>query len=243
MVKLQIPDRKLFVSGVLQPIGKLNDSCVVSLNDSTISSIVCTADAAVILHTTFKLELDLDSPINLNIPDIKKLIKVLDCINSDSLVLEIDKNNISYNDNSVKFKYHLLEDNIISVPKINIKKIEELSFPVKFTIEYKTLLELLRGSTFATESNKLYLYSENSKVFGDLTDRARHNVDSFSLPLADYAGPELPPLCLNFELIRIISGVRVKQLQCSINPKLGVIVFESNSGPVTTRYIASSLVK
>jgi len=242
-VKLLIPDRKSFVSGFLQPIGKINDSCVITLTESEASCVVCTSDTSVILSATFKMDLDLDTPINLNISDIKKLIKVLDCINEESITIEIDKNNISYQGNGVRFKYHLLEDNIINVPKVNVKKIGELDLPVKFTVEYKSLLELLRGSTFATESNKLYLYSNNNKIFGDLTDKARHNVDSFSLALADYSGPELQSLCLNFELVRIISGVRVKQLQCSINPKLGVIIFETISGSVSTKYIASSLVK
>jgi len=242
-VKLAIPDKKIFVSGFLQPIGKINDSCVISLTDNEISCVVCTADTSVILSTTYNTELDLDNPVNLNISDVKKLIKVFDCIDNDTVALEVDKNNISYSGSGVKFKYHLLEDGIITVPKVNVKKIQELEFPVKFTIEYKTLLELLRGSTFATESNKLYIHSSGGKIFGDLTDKARHNVDSFSLPLAEYSGVELQPLCLNFELIRIISGVRVKQLHCSINPKLGVIVFETSSGLVNTKYIASSLVK
>ena len=242
-MNINIPDRKLFLSGFLSPLGKISDSCVINLHDNGFDSLVCTSDASIILATNYKLGLDMDTPIHLNIADIKKIIKVLDCIPEESVTLTLDKNNITYNNKNIKFKYHLLEDGIITIPKINLKKIEEIQFPVKFTFEYKTLLDLLRGSTFATESNKVYLYSDSGKILGDLTDRARHNIDSFTIPMCEYNGPDLQPICLNFELIRIISSVRVKQLDCLINPKLGVIIFQINSGNITTKYIASSLVK
>jgi len=242
-VNVSIPDKKLFISGFLAPLSKINDSCVISVTDTGFSSIVCTSDASIILHSSYDVETAIDTEIKLNIADIKKVIKAFECIGSDVFTLSIDKNNLSYAGDEIKFKYHLLEDGIITSPKVNVSKLASLDFPISFTIQYKSLLELLRGSTFASESNKLYLYSKDKKIFGDLTDKARHNVDSISLPLCDYNGPELLPLCLNFEVIRIISSVRVKQLECKINPKIGVILFQIMDGTVKTRYIASSLVK
>lgn len=242
-MNIDIPDKKLLISGFLNPISKINDSCVIEVNDSGFNCTTCTSDASVILHTQYNLNLDLDAPLKLNISDVKKVIKAFECIGNESFTLSVDKNNISYSGQEIKFKYHLLEDGIISVPKINASKIAELQFPISFTVQYKSLIELLRGSTFATESNKLYVYSQNGKIFGDLTDRSRHNVDSLSIPLCEYNGAELQNICLNFEIIRIISSVRVKQLECKINPKLGVILFQILDGPVKTRYIASSLIK
>lgn len=238
-----IPDRKLFISSFLSPISKLNDSCVICVKDSGLQCTVCTADSTVILHTHYKLPLDVDEPMCLNIADVKKIIKAFECISSDTFTFSIDRNNISYTGPEIKFKYHLLENGIITQPKINIDKIECLEFPINFTVQYKTLIELLRGSTFATESNKVYLHSNDGKIFGDLTDRARHNVDSMSIPLCEYTGPNLQDICLNFELIRIISSVRVKQLECKINPKLGVVLFQVNDNIIRTRYISSSLIK
>ena len=238
-----IPNKKLFVSGFLSPLSKINDSCVICVKDAGFSCTVCTADSSIILNTQYKLDLDTDNQICLNIADIRKIIKAFECIGSDSFTFTIDKNNISYSGPEVNFKYHLLENGIITQPKLNIEKIDCLEFPVTFTVQYKTLIELLKGSTFTTESNKLYLYSKDNKIYGDLTDRARHNIDSFCLPMSEYYGPELTGLCLNFELIRIISSVRVKQLECKINPKLGVIVFQIYDDTIKTRYIASSLVK
>jgi len=242
-VNIDIPDKKLLVSGFLNPISKINDSCVIEINDNGFNCTTCTSDASVILNTQYLLNLDIDIPLKLNISDVKKVIKAFECIGNESFTLAVDKNNLSYTGQEIKFKYHLLEDGIITVPKIDAAKITGLQFPITFNIQYKSLIELLKGSTFATESNKLYVYSQNGKIFGDLTDRSRHNVDSLSIPLCDYTGPELQNICLNFETIRIISSVRVKQLECKINPKLGVILFQIMDGPVKTRYIASSLIK
>lgn len=238
-----IPDKKLFVNSFLSPLSKINDSCVVSISDTGFSSIVSTADSSVILFSQYKLEIDIDKPIDLNIADLKKVLKAFDCIGSNSFTLGIDTNNICYNGSEIRFKYHLLEDGIITKPKINIQKLNSLEFPIIFNIQYKSLLELLRGSTFATESNKLYIHTENNKILGDLTDKARHNVDSMSLPLCEYTGPGFDTLCLNFEIVRIISGVKVKQLECKINPKLGVVLFQATDNIVNTQYVASTLVK
>lgn len=242
-MKITIPDKKVFINSFLSPISKISDSCVINISESGLSCVTCTPDAAIILHSHFNLDIDIDKSFDLNIADIKKVYKAFECISSDSFVFNVDKNNISYNGTEIRFKYHLLEDGIITKPKINVTKISGLEFPLKFTIQYKSLVELLRGSTFATESNKLYVYSENNKIFGDLTDKARHNVDSMSIPLCEYTGPEIQTICLNFELIRIISGVRVKQLECRVNPKIGIIVFQTSETPVKTQYIASSLIK
>jgi len=242
-VNIEITDKKLFVSGFLQPIGKINDSCVIKITEAGFSCLTCTSDTSVILHTEYKVDVDIDGELALNISDIKRIIKAIECIQTDKFTLVIDKNNISYTGKEIKFKYHLLEDGIITVPKLNIDKIGKLDFPVVFDVQYKTLLELIRGSTFATETNKLYLYTAGGQIFGDLTDRSRSNVDSLSIPLCDYTGPELANMVLNFELIRIISGVRVKQLECKINPKVGVVMFQILDNNIKTRYIASSLIK
>lgn len=242
-MNVHIPDRKLFLNGFLQPLSKINDSCVITVTSDGFSSVVSTTDASVILHSVYNTELDTDTSLRLNISDIKKVIKAFECIQDNSFTVTIDKNNISYSGPEIRFKYHLLEDGIIIPPKVDVSKIASLSFPVTFNIQYKSLIDLLRGSTFATESNKLYIYSQDGKIYGDLTDKARHNVDNISLPLGEYTGSPLESLCLNFELIRIISSVRVKQLECKINPKLGVIMFQLLDGVVKTRYIASSLVK
>ena len=242
-MNIEIPDKKLFISGFLQPISKISESCVIKINDAGFSCLTCTSDTSVILFNEYKIPAEKETAISLNVADIKKIIKAIECIQNNKFVMSVDRNNISYTGRDIKFKYHLLEDGIINLPKINVEKIDKIDFPISFTLQYKTLLELLRGSTFATESNKLYIHSQGGQLLGDLTDRSRHNVDSISVPLCDYSGTEVKDVVLNFEIIRIISSVRVKQLECKINPKLGVVIFQIADSCIKTKYISSSLVK
>ena len=57
---------------------------------------------------------------------IKKLVRVLDIIPSTDIELQINENNIAYNKNGYKFKYHLLDDGIIKQPSLNVEKIKQL---------------------------------------------------------------------------------------------------------------------
>lgn len=243
-MQLTINDKKIFVRGFLQPISKISDSCVIVVADTGLQCIASTPDASIILSTRLQQKIDTEKQLNLNISDIRKVIKAIECIEKDTFTLDIDRNNIGYSSKEVRFKYHLLEDNIISIPKVNVEKLDDLNFPINFTIQYKALIELLRGSTFTTESNKIYLYSQDGIIYADLTDKSRQNVDSFTIPIYEgYAGDNFSGICLTFELVRIISGVRVKQLNCKINPKLGVVLFEIDDGQIIAKYITSSYVK
>jgi hypothetical protein len=39
---------------------------------------------------------------------------------------------------------------------------------------------MFKGSTFASETNKIYFYTENGQLMAELTDRSRHNTDNFT---------------------------------------------------------------
>jgi hypothetical protein len=46
---------------------------------------------------------------------------------------------------------------------------------------------------------------------------------------------------LNFEVFRIISSMKFKELNCSFSSKTGVYVFDANLGSVTMKFIVSAL--
>ena len=57
-------------------------------------------------------------------------------------------------------------------------------FDVEFKLNKNTLQRLFKGgSTFASETNKIYFYTEGNNLMAELTDRARHNTDNFTLSL------------------------------------------------------------
>ena len=242
---LKIKNRDFFIRYFLQPISKVSDSGCAIIEGNKISAVVSSPDNAIILNVKYSLDSE-ESSLNetLNIPDIKKLIRALDVIDQESIALKVDKNNISYKNNNISFKYHLLENGVINRPKINVDKINSFKIDTKFSLTEKALSDIIRASTFSVESNKAYFYTSEGKVFVELTDRARPNMDSFSTEASpEYTGSELKSICLNLEVVRIISTNKVKQINCKINSELGVVIFEYGNNILSTQFIVSSLTK
>lgn len=234
--------KKLF----LDQISKISDSGVLEINKSNIHCKTCTPDNSVILGIDFPIASkgDIEDKLFVNVGDVKKLIKAFDCVNEDNLTFKIEKNNILYTDKNIKFKYHLLENGIINQPKVNLEKLKALEFDCSFTLSDQKINELIKASTFASDTNKIYLTSYDNILKGDLTDKSRYNVDSFEVVISEnFDGIKIENLCLNFEVFRIFSSSRFNALQCKISSKLGVVLFGFKNNIISTQYIISALTK
>jgi hypothetical protein len=182
-----------------------------------------------------------ESERSLCIPDLKKLNRVLDCINSDEIELQVNQNNLEYKSPEIKFKYHLFEDDFIAPPSVKPEKI--MSFDTDFTFELvkEDFSKINKASTFTTETNKIYFYLEDGMVKCELTDKARHNTDSFQLQVGkNIVGNELKNIPINFDNFKLINSDNVN---VSINNKYGVLIFDIDQGPLKLRYILSSLTQ
>ena len=233
--------KKLF----LEQISKVSDSAAIKVKKNSLECIACTSDNSIVLAVNLPITTGEELSVStLNVGDIKKLIRAVDCISEEQITLKLSNNNIVYSDKNIQFKYHLLEDGIITVPKINIQKLETLQFDSSFTLTDKCLIELVKGSTFSTDSNKIYLSSQGSTLKGNLTDKTRYNIDSFELNVSnDFRGTDIENMCLNFEIFRILSTLKVNSLNCKVSSKLGVVLFDFQNNIIETKYIVSALTK
>ena len=181
------------------------------------------------------------SNTTLNIPDVKKLKHVLDTIEEETLEIDINSNNLEYSGNGVKFKYHLYEEGFITKPNINLDKINGFKFDVNFNLNKATIQRLFKGSTFASETNKIYFYTDGESLMAELTDRARHNTDNFTLSLGK-ASFKLEPIALNLYNLRLLSLLN-DDIRVKINTEYGVIVFDIEENNIKLRYIISALTQ
>ena len=241
-MKINISDKPTFINKFLNPLNKINENAVLRVNNDKISSLTSTNDGTLILHVVYTCENDCESTI-LNVPDINKFIKVLSCTNEDELNITFDKNCLIYKSNDIKFKYHLLEDGILSSPAVNVSKVKELNFDISFRIDSATILNLLKGSTFTTDTNKIYFYTEDNCVYGKLTDLQKHNVDVYTQKLTDqYKGNLNEPLPLSFEVIRMVSSIRFNHVDVHINADNNVYIFDISGENYKLNYIASGYI-
>lgn len=236
---------QLFKRLFLDQISKISDSAVIKLAGNKAKCITCTPDNSVILSIEFSIKTNnSETESTLNVGDIKKLIRAVDCIETDNATFKISNNNLSYKDNGIQFKYHFLENGIIPQPKINLEKLQSLEFDSSFVLKDKSLIELIKASTFSSDSNKIYLTTDEGKLKGNLTDKTRYNIDNFETIVSDnFKGKDIEDLCLNFEVFRIISSGKFNELNCQISSKLGVVLFSFQNNIITTKYIVSALTK
>ena len=236
--ELKIKNRNEFLR-YLDSVSKINDSAIFDICPDGITCLVSSIDNTLILLSEYKDTFDFTA--TLNIPDIKKLQRVLDTLNDDEINLVVGSNCLEYKGSDVKFKYHLFEDGFLSKPGLNLEKIRDFKFDVVFDFTRTTLQSLLKGSTFASETNKLYLYTEGGSVKADLTDRARHNTDNYSITVCegDY---ELEPVPINFDNIRLLSNI-ASDYTCSVNTDFGVVVVDNDNDTIKLKYIISSLTQ
>lgn len=228
MQLLKVKNKSRFINNFLSPIGKLTENTVIKVRKNEYNTLSSSNDGTLIVNCSIAQKNDVDETVYLNIPDINKLVKVLSCIPDEDISLKFNNNNIEYKDGSVGFKYHLLEDGIIDPPSVDINKIKNIDFPFRFVMNDNSINQLIKGSTFTTETNKIYFSTEEGAVLGTLTDQQRSNVDSYTQKISDeYKGDPLEvPLALSFETMRIISSIRFDSLKVNINPTLNVFLFQ-----------------
>ena len=236
---LKIRNKQNF-SQYLDSVAKINDSAIFDIDTTGISCLVSSIDNTLVLYTEFKEEQDISRSIN--VPDLKKLHRVVDTIDESSFELNINNNNLEFRGKNVKFKYHLFEEGFLTKPGLNLQKIKDFDYDINFTVDKSLLQQLFKGSTFASETNKVYFYTEDGKLKAELTDRARHNTDVFAITIADEVDFTLEPLPVNFDNIRLLTSITSKY-EFSINTEYGVVIVDNSNNTTKLKYIISSLTQ
>ena len=239
---LKISNKEKFLNNFLTPLSRVSDSAVIKIDNKKITSLISTSDNTVIVHAEHTEEAN-TSTNTLNIPDLKKLCRVISCIEEESFDLDTSSNFIGYKSNSVRFKYHLYDDNIIASPKLNVEKLNQFEFDGKFTLLYPAVMNLIKGSSVSTETNKIYISVKDAVVYGELTDKMRPNIDAYGINISNnYQGTQFAlAIPLNFEIFRIISSMRFKEINAQIITKMGVVTLDLNLETSAFKFIVSAL--
>lgn len=239
-------NKDILLTKFLTPISKVEERCVVCIYPDRITSIVTTNDTNPILCANITTDSDIGDAeeVTLNIPNVNKLVRILNCIQGDEIELTVNSNNIEYNSPNMKFKYHLLEDGVIERSAVHPDKIKALKFDSDFVIDKGRSSDIMKGSTFAADSNKLYFYMKDSKVFAELTDKEISNTDSVSYFITDeYSGTEIKkPILIDLEIFKMFYGLN-ENIITKINTKTNVVLFKFEGDKYSLQYIVAPRVK
>lgn len=243
-MELVIKNKGEFIAKFLKPVCNISDSGCLKIDNGKITSISATQDTTVILFAQSKIDITIDKPLTLNCPDLRRLERVISALDRQDIPLKYSNNNLTYNDGKVRFTYHLLEQGILNSPTLNADKIARLEFNVVFDLEYSKVGELIKGSTFATTASKLYISFNDGKIYGEIADKTNPLLDTFATVIhEDYKTAEqYNDIPINFDVLKIISGVKFNRVSVKINTKLGVVVFEISEEDYKLKYIVSALM-
>ena len=236
---LKIKDCKT-LSIVLDAISLINNSCILNVSPTNLTSLVSSPDNTLLLYSEYG---DIESSYEgkLNLPDIKKLARVIDNISESSPTLLVERNNIQYKDSQIKFKYHLFDDGFLTNPRVNLEKIKQFECDANFTLTKQQITKLIKNSSFTSNVNKVYLYTENGFLYGEITDKAKHNTDAICLNLGS-AEYNLNPIALVLDNIKLISFID-DNVSVKVNTKFGVVVVDIVKNSIKLKYIITSLTQ
>lgn len=239
-------DKKDFAECFLNITGKAVDIISIKASKNGLYAICNKPDTSIVLLAEYKQNLNIENEITLNIGDVKKLLRVLDCIDDSTINFTINTNHLLYKSSKLQFKYHFLDDSI--VPKVTLKKdkIESLTYDTSFDIDYKKLQEILKASSFTTDTNKIYLYSQVDGIYCELGDKEKSNTDSITMKVVDIVegNPLSQIIPFNLDIFRLFSGIKFDKARIGINNKFKVMAFHIKPTDTTQfTFVISGLVK
>ena len=245
MINILSLKKETFVQKFLLPISKLADNISISFNEEEIFTTCASQDGSIVLLASYKTDTSIKGLPRVNLPDVKKFIRLLDCVEEDNIALTIENNHLRYTTPSFKFNYFLLEDSYMQRCPVNPEKINKLKYDTAFILPVTKFNDILKGSSIATDSDKLYFYTKDDKVYCELNDLERQNINNVTYLVADkYVGENIKnTLPLNLENIRLLAGMKCNELVVKVNNELKVTLFQVEEKDVDIKFIISALVK
>lgn len=242
---IQINNISRFNNDFLGLLSKINDSICLKVDADKMFAITASNDNTIVVYSCYKQQQsNITDRLTLNIPDISRLTRIFSCLSTDSVSINVDSNCLSYQSPETRFKYYLLEDGILSTPAVSIDKIKKLSFDSSFNIAKDDVLKVIKGSSLTSQVDKLYFFTEQNKVFAEVTDKEIANTDSYTQLISNkLTGNSFDPLSINFEIFRMISSLKFTNVNVRVNTDVKVLLFEVDIEDTKHNFICSTYVK
>lgn len=240
---------KSFLEKILKTINRLSDSCILKIEEDQISSISSTLDNVVILYIKGKLN-NVSSSFKINLIDIKRFLCGLDCLNSESVEIELHENFVkcfsTNKDEKTHFKYHLADDSVMSKSTFSVKKISQLKFDTEFIIPLSCQRQIMSAYAFSPECSKIYFKQNDNSIFAEVNDLTNHNNDSVEIKLSEsFVGSGIVnPIPVNIEIFKHLMYTKNSNIIVKLNEEYKVFVFNvKDNDAIDIKYITPALVK
>lgn len=236
-------NRQDFINKLVTPVSKISENLYIDFCQSTecfkLKTKASTPDGSFNLFA--EIDCQVDEPKACIIPDCKTFLRLFANIEDELLTLTVDSNSISYKQNNLSFKYHLLDDSyFINKKTLSEEKINALTYDTLFNITKQKLSEISKFHSIIPDAEKLYFLTKGNHILAKLGDELKANTNEITLEIASsFQGDTLiSALPLNIQNVLLFSFPS-ESISVSINQALKVFKFEAPD----LKYIVSGLVK
>lgn len=240
---LTINNKTTFLKFLIS-VSSLYDQCVIHCSPSNILDVfVSTESEQVIMYGEY-CNIIANKDTTINIPDIKKLIKLLGYIPQEQFELEITNNSIIYNTPVLSFKYHLYEDGIIRVKKINKDMLKQFQGEYTFNVSGDDIDRLVKSNSILGTNEFVYISGIGGKIMCELTDKKLANIDSMTIELCDTGNTAInfTEMKFNIENIRLLNSLKCSNIQWKLHTKYNCIVSVSKIDDCVGYFSIAALV-
>lgn len=249
-------DKEKTIKKFLKPISSVSDvaSIIIKSNEMECStySVDKTKQTIVsyIKFTDFKQK-DIVDIIKLNLSSVNRLIQFLSVIPENEITLELTETYIHYNSKGLNFKYYLINSSALPKEIMNTETILSFPYEMEFNIKKDKVKEVIRLSAIVSsklsdsDSSKIYFFTRDGEVYGELNDKTIPNLDSAESQLSDsFIGEQINiPLPISFSVFKLFSSIDYDFLTVKINVKRGIITFNIKDIDGEQIYLTSARVK
>ena len=245
---MQIPlDKNLLINHFLSPIGRISEQCSITITKDSLKTLVSDNSDTIVFYCKITSPTGLKNNTSLNIKDVRKLTRVFEIIPHPIINVDIDAKQsvLKYKSPEISFKHHLVQDNVVRKPKLPFEQIKKLTFDITFKITGERLQDVLKGSSFAAETNKVYILQKDNKIYAEVTDRSIEDLDSITYVITDNitGGHITKPIPLNLEVLRLINATKPEEVIIKINSQHSVFAFSINTPQNEMLYIVPAMIK
>jgi hypothetical protein len=231
--------KKEDIKSFLESLSKISDTAIVNITSDNMYAISSSDDRSMFLWA--KLESEFEEEAILNLPSVKKLSKALGLV-GDNVEFTLNSNNLEYTGERIKFKYHLFDNGILVAPKLTLSKIESLQYEFEFSVNKSFLIGLLKQASIFKDTNKLYIFTNDGKLYWSLADKTMTNSDVLTVEGSEVDFELEEDFIINMDNLQLLHYGSCETLDFSIN-KMGIGKIGLKNGNVELNYIISSLTR
>ena len=244
-------DATVLKDNILKPLSRLLDDCVLTIEDGKLEALAQVDSGAIIVYSSYPVDVPEGTKEKIIIKDISKLISVLNCVKGKELNMTIEEYSMKYDSDDFKFRFQTFEEGTVLEPKqLKKEKLNNFAFNTSTDLNASIFYDILKASSYIKDNKaKLYFYTKvidgNKGLYCDITDKTITNSDSVTIKLSnDVEGDDInTPLICDSEHIRKMNISRSSRIKMYFNTKRGFTIFDFHDDHGKVRYVLPTLSK